>query len=325
MHPDWAEIQRESAQQFERFCQQAYQYQLAQNPIYGGYADAIGRGGTGKLAEVPFLPISFFKDRLVVTGSFQPEAIFKSSGTTGTVPSRHAVRDLSLYRDQLVRNFERVYGSVTDWCILALLPSYLERGNSSLVFMVRHLIEAGGHADSGFYLSEWDQLIGQLQKGEREGRKTLLIGVGFALLDLSDRYQGSFQHTTVLETGGMKGRRKEWVREALHEHLRRSFGVPTVHSEYGMTELLSQAYSVGDGIFECPPWMRVLVREEEDPLSVRVSGRGLLNVIDLANIHSCSFIATDDLGEVFADGRFTVLGRRDGAEWRGCSLLLQEP
>ncbi|MBM3432985.1 MAG: acyl transferase [Bacteroidetes bacterium] len=322
MNWDWAEIQRRSVGNVERFALELADYQLNHNPLYRRYAEAVGLDRPGGLTKIPFLPVSFFKEQLVMTGSFTPEAIFESSGTTGMVPSRHAVRDLSLYRDQLMQNFERVYGPVTDWTMLALLPSYLERGNSSLVYMVQQLIEKGGQVDSGFYLNEWDPLIAQLEKGEREGRKTLLIGVGFALLDLSDRYQASFQHTTVLETGGMKGRRKEWVREELHEHLCKSFGLPTVHSEYGMTELLSQAYSVGDGIFECPPWMRVLVHEEEDPLSVNTSGRGLLNVIDLTNIHSCAFIATDDIGEVFADGRFTVLGRRDHAEWRGCSLLV---
>lgn len=325
MNWGWTEIQRRSVSDFEGLAQELLVYQLSHNPLYGNYAEAVGQTRTGTLTEIPFLPLSFFKEQLVMAGTFTPEAIFESSGTTGSIPSRHAVRHLSLYRDQLIQNFERVYGSVADWCILALLPSYLERGNSSLVYMVQHLIEKGGHPDSGFYLNEWDRLIAQLEKGERAGRRTLLIGVGFALLDLSERYQTKFQHTTILETGGMKGRRREWIREELHGHLCNCFGVERVHSEYGMTELLSQAYSVGDGVFECPPWMRVLVREEEDPLSVRTSGRGLINVIDLANIHTCGFLATEDLGEVFPDGRFTVLGRRDGAEWRGCSLLIREP
>lgn len=318
----WAEIQSRSVQDFEGLALELQMYQRDNNPLYRGYAEAVGRPGAAQLTEIPFLPISFFKEQLVMTGSFTPEEIFESSGTTGSIPSRHAVRDLALYGDQLHQNFERVYGPVRDWCILALLPSYLERGNSSLVYMVQQLMERGGHPDSGFYLNEWDRLMEQLEKGERAGRKTLLIGVGFALLDLCERFQTRFKHTTVLETGGMKGRRKEWVREELHGHLINCWGVERVHSEYGMTELLSQAYSVGDGVFECPPWMRVLIREEEDPLSVRTSGRGLINIIDLANIHSCAFIATEDVGELMPDGRFRVLGRRDGAELRGCSLLV---
>ena len=320
----WDEIRGASVAHFREAARRLFEFQWTGNTLYRSYAQEIGHRPehTENLTDLPFLPISFFKNQVVQTGTFTPEAVFESSGTTGTTTSRHAVRDLSIYQDQLLRNFERVYGPVADWCILALLPSYLERGNSSLVYMVERLIRLGEQPDSGFYLNEWDQLIAQLEKGEREGRKTLLIGVGFALLDLADQYQAAFQYTTILETGGMKGRRQEWIREALHAHLSDRLGVDRVHSEYGMTELLSQAYSTGDGIFECPPWMRVLVREEEDPLAIRSTGRGLINVIDLANIHSCAFIATDDIGEVFPDGRFRVLGRRDGSDLRGCSLLV---
>lgn len=321
---DWEEIRTSAAVDFSKAALNLYQYQRVGNPLYRAYASAIGSdpGRVSELTQIPFLPISFFKEQLVQTGSFIPEAIFESSGTTGMIPSRHAVRDLRIYQKQLLDNFEGVYGPVGDWCILALLPSYLERSNSSLVYMVQQLITQGGHPDSGFCLNEWEALIDQIEKGEREGRKTLLIGVSFALLDLADRYQTRLENTTLLETGGMKGRRKEWIREELHAHLTGCFGVEAIHSEYGMTELLSQAYSLGGGVFACPPWMRVLVREEEDPLSVKTTGRGMINVIDLANIHSCGFIATDDIGEVFPDGRFTVLGRRDGAELRGCSLLV---
>lgn len=320
----WNEIRNRAQVDFEGIVRELFDYQVKENPLYQRYADVMGRRSSRllELNEYPFLPISFFKEQVVKTGTFAPEAVFESSGTTGQVPSRHFVRDLSLYRSQLLDNFQQVYGPVTDWCILALLPSYLERGNSSLVYMVQQLMEQGNHPDSGFYLNEWESLINQLEKGERTARKTLLLGVGFALLDLADQCQLKLNHTVVLETGGMKGRRKEWVREELHDRLTRVFGVEQVHSEYGMTELLSQAYSVGGGLFSCPPWMRVLVREEEDPLSVRTTGRGLLNVIDLANQHSCAFLATDDVGEILPDGRFRVLGRRDGAEWRGCSLLV---
>ena len=324
MRPDWHQIRTLAPQDFEGMASLVCRYQLEENLVYRRYADAIGFTGnfSENISPPVFLPISFFKSDLIVSGEFSPQAIFESSGTTGSITSRHAVRDLDIYRDQLMRNFERVYGPVQDWCILALLPSYLERGNSSLVFMVNDLIERGGHPESGFYLNEWDQLIEQVNKGEREGLKTMLIGVGFALLDLAEKFTTSLKHTLILETGGMKGRRKEWVREELHDHLKHCFGVDTIHAEYGMTELLSQAYSVGNGIYECPPWMRVLIREEEDPLTVKKTGKGLLNIIDLANIHSCAFVATDDIGEVYADGRFSVLGRRDGSDLRGCSLMV---
>lgn len=324
MLPDWFEIRTSAALRFDSLASQICQFQLIGNPIYRDYARMIGHsaGGCSSVLEMPYLPISFYKDFSVMTGDFIPETVFESSGTTGVIPSRHAVRHLDIYNDELLLNFERVYGRVEDWCILALLPSYLERGNSSLVYMVQKLIQKGGHPDSGFYLNEWDQLCHQLEMGERTGRKTLLIGVGFALLDLAEKFPFRFRHTTVLETGGMKGRQKEWVREELHGYLSKRFGVEQIHSEYGMTELLSQAYSTGGGLFECPPWMRVLVREEEDPLAIKTSGRGLLNIVDLANIHSCSFLATDDVGEVYPDGSFRVLGRRDGSELRGCSLLL---
>ena len=324
MRPDWHQIRTLAPQDFEGMASLVCRYQLEENLVYRRYADAIGFTGnfSENISPPVFLPISFFKSDLIVSGEFSPQAIFESSGTTGSITSRHAVRDLDIYRDQLMRNFERVYGPVQDWCILALLPSYLERGNSSLVFMVNDLIERGGHPESGFYLNEWDQLIEQVNKGEREGLKTMLIGVGFALLDLSEKFTTSLKHTLILETGGMKGRRKEWVREELHDHLKHCFGVDAIHAEYGMTELLSQAYSVGNGIYQCPPWMRVLIREEEDPLTVKETGKGLLNIIDLANIHSCAFVATDDIGEVYADGRFSVLGRRDGSDLRGCSLMV---
>ena len=324
MRPDWHQIRTLASQDFEGMASLLCRYQLEENLVYRRYADAIGfTDNFSENISLPvFLPVSFFKSDLVVSGEFSPQAIFESSGTTGSITSRHAVRDLDVYRDQLLRNFERVYGPVKDWCILALLPSYLKRGNSSLVFMVNELIGRGGHPESGFYLNEWDQLIEQLNKGEREGRKTMLIGVGFALLDLAEKFTTSLKHTLILETGGMKGRRKEWVREELHDHLKHCFGVNTIHSEYGMTELLSQAYSVGNGIYQCPPWMRVLIREEEDPLTVKKTGKGLLNIIDLANIHSCAFVATDDIGEVYTDGRFSVLGRRDGSDLRGCSLMV---
>jgi hypothetical protein len=254
--------------------------------------------------------------------------IFESSGTGGNERSRHFVADLSVYRTSLLNTFRLFYGNPEDWCILGLLPSYLERGNSSLAFMVDDLITRSGHPHSGFYLDEWETLARRLAELEQSGTKTLLIGVSFALLDLAEKFPQTLRHTVVMETGGMKGRRQELVREELHQRLMKAFGLREVHSEYGMTELLSQAYSAGKGFFRSPPWMRVLIRDEEDPFKLSESGgltrpvAGAINVIDLANIHSCSFIATDDVGRLHPGGQFEVLGRMDGSDLRGCSLMV---
>jgi phenylacetate-coenzyme A ligase PaaK-like adenylate-forming protein len=301
-----------------------FRLQYAQNPLYREYTDALGvrPESVRSLTEVPFLPVSFFKTHIVRTGDFIPEAVFESSGTTGSATSRHAVKELGLYRRSFTAGFERFYGSITDWCVIGLLPSYLERSNSSLVLMVDELIGASGHPDSGFYLYEYDVLHTALQRLERQGQKTLLIGVTFALLDFAGKYSLSLRHTVVMETGGMKGRRKEITREELHAHLKERLGLKAVHAEYGMTELLSQAYSAGEGLFTCPPWMKVLVRSEDDPMEIRTEGEGLINIIDLANVWSCSFLAVDDIGRVFGDGRFEVAGRVDNSDIRGCSLLL---
>ena len=301
-----------------------FRLQYAQNPLYREYTDALGvrPESVRSLTEVPFLPVSFFKTHIVRTGDFIPEAVFESSGTTGSATSRHAVKELGLYRRSFTAGFERFYGSITDWCVIGLLPSYLERSNSSLVLMVDELIGASGHPDSGFYLYEYDVLHTALQRLEWQGQKTLLIGVTFALLDFAGKYSLSLRHTVVMETGGMKGRRKEITREELHAHLKERLGLKAVHAEYGMTELLSQAYSAGEGLFTCPPWMKVLVRSEDDPMEIRTEGEGLINIIDLANVWSCSFLAVDDIGRVFGDGRFEVAGRVDNSDIRGCSLLL---
>ena len=236
------------------------------------------------------------------------------------VTSRHLVRDLGLYRRSLLTGFEQFYGPASDWCIIGLLPAYLERSDSSLVYMVNELIASGGHPDSGFYLYEYEAMHGLLQRLEAAGQKTLLIGVTFALLDFAERYSLELKHTVVVETGGMKGRREEITREELHAVLRERLGVAVVHAEYGMTELLSQAWSFGEGVFRCPGWMKVLVRNEDDPLEVRIRGEGLINVIDLANVWSCAFIATDDVGVLRSDGGFTVAGRVDNSDIRGCSF-----
>ena len=303
---------------------QTFRLQYAGNPLYRQYADALGTrpDQVRTLTEIPFLPVSLFKTHPVRTGDFIPEIVFESSGTTCSFTSRHEVRVLSMYMISFEAGFRRFYGPVEEWCVIGLLPAYLERSNSSLVLMVHELINSSGHPDSGFYLYDHDALHAVLQRLERQGQKTLLIGVTFALLDFAEKYPMSLRHTMVMETGGMKGRRREITRNELHDYLKERLGVPSIHAEYGMTELLSQAWSPGDGLFTCPPWMRALVRREDDPLEVMMQGEGLLNIIDLANVWSCSFLATEDIGRIGPDGRFEVSGRADNSDIRGCSLLV---
>lgn len=313
---------------FDAAALEIFHYQYTNNPLYRDYVDALKvrpRDVTVP-GRIPFLPIRFFKTHLVKTGDFLPALTFESSGTTTTVNSRHLVKDAEWYRQSFTRCFELFYGPARDYCVIGLLPSYLERGQSSLVYMVNSLIEQSGHPDSGFYLESGDQLEKLLRQLEDSQQKTLLIGVTFALLDFAERSTIPLDHTIIMETGGMKGRRKEMIRQELHERLRQSFGSASIHSEYGMTELLSQAYSRGEGRFHCPPWMKIMLRDDADPLSVwgagkKNGGAGVINVIDLANIHSCAFIATDDAGRLYSDGSFEVLGRVDNSDLRGCSLL----
>ena len=321
---DYHKVFSVGSRDFEAVALQIFRRQAADNPVYKAYLQAldIQPSSVNTVDKIPFLPVSFFKTHEVKTGEFEPQAIFESSGTTGSVNSRHFIKDLSLYEKGFTRGFELNYGPVTDWCIIGLLPSYLERKNSSLVNMVDRLIQLSEHPQSGFYLDEYEKLTGVLQELEKRKQSTLLIGVTFALLDLAERFPVSLRNTIVMETGGMKGRREEMIRAEVHAILKKLFGVPVIHSEYGMTELLSQAYSKENGIFYCPPWMRVMIRDEEDPLQVKSSGSGAINIIDLANIHSCSFIATDDVGKLNADGNFEVLGRLDGSDLRGCSLMI---
>ncbi len=309
---------------FEGLAMEIFRFQFANNPAYARYVSALGKNisTVSSLQEIPFLPISAFKTTEVKTGEFAPAMLFTSSGTTGTVASRHLIKDISLYEQSFTKGFERFYGRVSDWCILGLLPSYLERDGSSLVYMVNKLIQDSNHPYSGFYLYEWDKLKNVLEKLEAEKQPALLIGVSFALLDFMESHPVKLEHTVMMETGGMKGRRKEMIREELHERLKQASGLNVIHSEYGMTELLSQAYSKGNGIFYTPSWMKVMVRDEEDPLTVKTQGAGLINIIDLANIYSCSFIATDDAGKVQENGSFEIIGRMDGSDMRGCSLLL---
>ena len=309
---------------FEQLALEIFQFQYNNNAIYQHYVNALSIVGSKvkSIDQIPFLPIRFFKSADIKTTDFEPEAVFESSGTTQTINSRHYVKDLELYRRSFLQAWEQFYGPVQDWCVIGLLPAYLERQNSSLVMMVNDMIKLSKHAQSGFYLYEHEKLAAVLQELEKQGQKTLLIGVTFGLLDFAEKFPMPLQHTVVMETGGMKGRRREMTRQEVHEILATAFKTPLIHSEYGMTELLSQAYSYGHGLFDCPPWMKVLVRQDDDPLDVRVNGSGVINIIDLANLYSCAFIATDDLGIVQPDGSFEVLGRVDTSDIRGCNLLI---
>jgi hypothetical protein len=346
MDRDWNKIFNVNENNFQDQALEIFRFQYQHNPIYKTYVDMLrfNPKKINELRDIPFLPIQFFKTHRIHTTDFEPAWEFQSSGTTQTINSHHFIKDIELYRQSFTKAFELFYGPVEEWCIIGLLPSYLERKNSSLVFMVDELIRKSGHKQSGFYLYEHRRLHNTINDLENEKQKTLLIGVTFALLDLVQEYSFSLKYTTVMETGGMKGRREEMVRHELHELLRKKFNVDRIHSEYGMTELLSQAYSKGDGIFYCPPWMKILVRDEEDPLEVQSSefrvqsrlpigdsslptpdaqlaAKGVINVIDLANIYSCSFIATDDAGRLYGDGGFEVIGRIDNSDIRGCSLM----
>ena len=303
----------------------AFRYQYHHNIVYKTWVDALGIKANlvESINQIPFLPVSFFKTHQVISGAFEPAVTFESSGTTKTINSKHNVKDVSVYKRSFLQGFETFYGEVEEWCIIGLLPSYIERTGSSLVMMVDELIKRSNCQDSGFYLYDLEKLAGVLHKLENRRQKTLLIGVTFALLDFAEQFPMELKHTIVMETGGMKGRRQELIRPEVHNILMNSFQVGRIHSEYGMTELLSQGYSDGDGVFKAVPWMKILLRDEEDPLTIKSKGRGLINVIDLANIYSCSFIATDDVGILYPNGSFEVLGRFDNSDLRGCSLLTE--
>jgi hypothetical protein len=309
---------------FEEMALRLFSFQAEHNPLYREYLRIIGADPSrvDRISAIPFLPIRFFKTHRVATTPFETGLFFESSGTTGSINSRHWVKYPALYERSFLEGFRLFYGPPEDWCILGLLPSYLERSHSSLVYMVSELVKRSRHPASGFYLNEHEKLAEQLMQLDTNRQPTLLIGVTFGLLDFADRFDLSLTHTTVMETGGMKGRREEWTREEIHTYLRARWGVADIHSEYGMTELLSQAYSTGSGVFQSVPWMRVFVREEDDPLVIHPSGKGALNIIDLANVYSCAFIGTEDVGTLQEDGRFSVLGRLDNSDIRGCSLML---
>ncbi len=311
--------------QFEKIALKTFRYQYTNNPVYQEFCNYLKTDvqKVKKLEQIPFLPIQFFKSHRILSNNNSIETTFTSSGTTGSNTSNHHITNLSIYEESYQRGFASFYGDIQNYVVLALLPSYLERKGSSLVYMVKDLINTSKQPESGFYLHNYNELIQNLIQLDKNGQNVILIGVTYALLDLVERQKFELQNTIIIETGGMKGRRKEMIREELHKILCEGFGVSAIHSEYGMTELLSQAYSLGDGIFECPAWMQILIRDTEDALTYTKEGKsGGINVIDLANINSCSFIATQDLGKKHPNNSFEVLGRFDNSDIRGCNLMV---
>lgn len=322
-YPDLFSIS--SQKEFEKTALKVFRHQYEHNQVYQDFCSLLkkDKSNVKSITEIPFLPIQFFKSHEIVSSTHPVQETFTSSGTTGAATSRHLVTDISLYEQSFRKAFSQFYGNIEDYVVLALLPSYLERNGSSLIYMVNDLIEGSNHSESGFYLTNYDELIQKLTQLDSSGQNVLLIGVTYALLDLVEKQPFQLKNTIIMETGGMKGKRKEIIREELHRILCHGFGVPSIHSEYGMTELLSQAYSLGNGIFECPPWMSVLIRDAEDALTYVDYGKtGGINVIDLANINSCSFIATQDLGKKYPNHSFEVLGRFDSSDIRGCNLMV---
>lgn len=311
--------------EFENLALQVFKFQFENNRIYRSFCDLLYKhpSDVKTIKDIPFLPIQFFKTRKVLSTDTPIKTTFLSSGTTGNKTSKHHVTDLEIYKQSFTKAFQNFYGNIKDYVILALLPSYLEREGSSLIYMVNNLIKQSNYSESGFYLDNILELKNTLVKLDSEGKKVILIGVSFALLDLVEAYTFNLKNTIIMETGGMKGRRKELVRDELHNKLKNGFGVSTIHSEYGMTELLSQAYSKENGIFNCPPWMQVLTRDTEDALTINSYEKaGGINIIDLANINSCAFIATQDLGRKNKNNSFEIIGRFDNSDIRGCNLMV---
>lgn len=312
-----------SVEDFKKICFEIFKYQVDYNPIYSAYCEIILKGkNPNKLTDIPFLPISFFKEEQIICQGQKIEEIFLSSGTTGK-KSKHLISDLSIYKSSFRKTFELFYGDITEYCILSLLPNYREREGSSLIYMVDDFIKNSKHPDSGFYLNDYKKLTQTLIELENKNQKTILFGVSYALLDLAEQFPQKLSNTIIIETGGTKGNRKEILKEELHESLKSCFKTKTIHSEYGMTELLSQSYSKGNGIFKSPPWKKVLIRDINDPLSfVDNNITGGINIIDLGNIYSCPFIATQDLGKKYNDDSFSIIGRYDNSDVRGCNLLV---
>jgi len=317
----------EDEKQFNEFALKIFNYQAENNPVYKEFLYHLGItiSSVDSYKNIPFLPVQLFKTHKIISGQNDFKKIFFSSGTTGTTRSKHYLKDIKLYENSFMNTFSRFYGEIKDYCVLALLPTYLENESSSLVYMVDKLIQKSTHPESGFYLNNIEALALQLKKLDASGQKTILFGVSYALIDLADQFPMQLSHTIIMETGGMKGTRKELTKSELHQFLTKKLGVEKIHSEYGMTELLSQAYAKGDGKFFTPPWMEILIRDTYDPFSLVPQGRsGGINIIDLANIYSCSFIETQDLGKINKDGSFEVLGRFDYSDIRGCNLLVAE-
>ncbi len=314
-----------SQKQFEKMALKVFRYQYENNLAYQSFCNFLKTDvqKVKSLQQIPFLPIQFFKSHAIVSNTNPVQTTFTSSGTTGMITSKHLVTDVTLYEESYQKGFAEFYGNIQNYVVLALLPSYLEREGSSLIYMVEDLIKLSNHPESGFYLHNHEDLIKKLIELDESGQNVILIGVTYALLDLIEKQKFQLQNTIIMETGGMKGKRKEMIREELHEQLCTGFGVTSIHSEYGMTELLSQAYSLGNGIFECPAWMNILIRDTEDALTYIPNEKtGGINVIDLANINSCSFIATQDLGKKYPNNSFEVLGRFDNSDIRGCNLMV---
>lgn len=318
---------KDAGRSFNELCLELFRYQVEHNATYKEYCELINcNPETIKhFKSIPFLPISAFKTHQLKCGNFEAAATFTSSGTTGNSTSRHFVKNLRVYEHSFQEAFKQFYGEIQDYCVLGLLPSYLERQGSSLIYMVDNFIHQSNSKQSGFFLNNQNDLAQILKELSSNKTKTLLIGVSFALLDFAEQYSiPKNENLLVMETGGMKGRRKELVREELHSTLTTGFNTETIHSEYGMTELLSQGYSKGNGIFETPPWMKVLIREQDDPFNYVEDGKsGVINIIDLANTSSCAFLQTDDLGKKITDTQFEVLGRMDISDLRGCNLMVQ--
>lgn len=335
MHSDLKEIEKKIFEadetSFESLALEIFSFQYQKNSLYQSFCNHLGiqNRSVKELSDIPFLPIRFFKTNRIVSGTFEEEIFFESSGTTGSINSRHYIKDLRLYETSFLKGIHHFYGDINKTCIIGLLPSYLEKGQSSLVYMVNNLIQKTEIKGSGFYLYETEALKEQLRYNESVGQPTLLFGVTYALLDFAEEYPMQLQHTIVVETGGMKGRRIEMTRSQVHDILKKQWQLKAIHSEYGMTELLSQAYSAGDGLFQSSPTMKLLIRAEDDPLEVRSAKNlkkksisGAVNIIDLANLYSCSFLATDDMGILHQNGRFEIAGRLDNSDVRGCGLML---
>jgi len=312
-------------EQFNDITLQAFRYQAIKNPIYSQYLRYLDTkvNKISEISEIPFLPIDFFKTHKVITNDIGYKKIFYSSGTTNSIRSKHYISDLSIYETSFVKTFEYFYGDIANYCILALLPTYLENESSSLVYMADYMIKKSKNEHSGFYLNNTDDLVKKLHNLNKTNTPIILLGVSYALLNLAENYPMQLKNTIIMETGGMKGQRKELTRQELHNIFCKQFGVQNIHSEYGMTELLSQAYSKGYGKFFTPPWMKIIIRDSYDPFTFMTNNKsGAINIIDLANINSCSFIETKDLGKINSDNSFEVLGRFDNSDIRGCNLLV---